>query len=40
MQNLIALPLAHAATTRAVIGARASDKVLPDRRYVRRRGTS
>jgi hypothetical protein len=34
--NLIALPIAHTATRRAVIGAHAADRVFPDRRRTRR----
>lgn len=30
--NLIALPIIHTATRRAVVGAHAADRVLPDRR--------
>jgi len=32
MHNLIALPLAHSASRRAMIGTHAADPVLPDRR--------
>ena len=39
--NLIALPLAHTATRRAVLGAHADDQVKPAPRLRRRRrGTS
>ena len=34
--NLIALPIAHTATRRAVIGAHAADRIYPDRRRTRR----
>jgi hypothetical protein len=37
MQNFIALPLAHTATRRHLIGAFATDRVLPDRRRTRTR---
>jgi hypothetical protein len=36
MQYLIALPIAHSASRRAMVGAHASDPVLPDRRRRRR----
>ena len=37
MHNLIALPIAHTASRRAMIGAHAADRVLPDRRRTHKR---